>query len=140
MGIVRTDLGDTVTSARRVSFEPVSPLVSTNVQKAIEELSVAANPPPTTITFASSPYTVVAADRLLLVDTSGGAITINMMPSAARNGLDIEIKDSTGNAATNPIMVATALEPIDGLINYPLDSAFIAVRFKPKSGGGYAVI
>ncbi len=141
MGIVRTDLGDTTTTARRVSFEPVSPFVQTNVQKAIEEIASYSVPSAAAISFASSPYTVVLTDRLLLVDTSGGAITINMMAGGARNGIPIEIKDSTGNAAANPITVTPfGAETIDGLATYLLDSAFVAVNFKPKSGGGYAVI
>jgi hypothetical protein len=51
------------------------------------------------VTNAMSPYTVLAADGYLLVDTSAGAVTINM-PSAA-TARSISIKDTTGNFSTN---------------------------------------
>lgn len=148
MGVVRTDLRDTRPSAREISYSPVSPLTARNVQNAIEQVQaeVVANalkPPaivPTLVTFAMSPYTVLATDYLLLVDTAGGAVTINMMAASARSNLPLEVKDSTGHAQANPIsVVRNGADTIDGFTTYPLASDFDAKTFKPETGG-YAVI
>lgn len=148
MSVVKTDLRDTRQRAKEIAYYPTSTLTGRNVQDAIDQVQAAvvvnsAKPPaivPTSISFASSPYTVLATDYLILVDTSGGAVTINMMAAAARNNLPVEIKDSTGNAAANPIsVVRNGAETIDGLTTYPMASDFVAYTFKPATGG-YKVI
>lgn len=138
MAIVGTDLRNTIESARRIRFEPVPGITATDVQNAISQVQSEVVPTPTPVTFAMSPYNVVATDRVLLVDTSGGAVTINMMAAAARNGLDLTIKDDTGNAPANPISaVMNGAEKADNLSPYPIDGAYAAVRFVPQSGGYY---
>jgi len=148
MAIVQTDLRATRPSAREISYSPVGPLTAYTVQGAIEQLQAeittsSVTPPaiaPKTITFAMSPYTVLATDYLLDVDTSGGAVTINMMLAAARNNLELTVKDVTGNASTNNISVVRAsAEAIDGLMTYLIASDYGANKFKPKTGG-YQVI
>jgi hypothetical protein len=140
MAIVQTDLRNSFEWARRIRFEPALPITATNVQDAISQAAAFALPPvPTAVNFAMSPYTVVAADRVLLVDTAGGAITIKMMAAAARNGLDLTIKDDTGHAAGANAMsvVMNGAETTDGLAPYPIDSNFSAVKFVPQAGGYY---
>lgn len=140
MSIVGTDLRVTIESARRIRFEPVAPLTATNVQTAIQQ---ARSLPPdipasTAVTFAMSPYTVLATDTTLLVDTVGGAVTINMMAAAARTNLPLTIKDDTGHAAANAIsVVMSGAETADNLAPYPIDSNFAAVQFVPQAGGYY---
>lgn len=138
MTTIETDLRNTRESARRIRFDPVSSITATNVQDAI--LQVTSLPTvvvPTPVSFAMSPFTPQATDQILEVDTSGGAVTIQM-PLAATRVLDLEVKDITGNAAANPISVQRAgAELIDGLIIYPLDNAYAAAKFGPKSGGYY---
>lgn len=88
----------------------------------------------TSITIASSPYTVVAADTMLYVDTSGGAVTILLQPSAARIGVPLSIKDVTGNALTNNVTITpNGAEVIDGLTSYPLNFAYAGVRLNPRT-------
>lgn len=99
---------------------------------------------PKIVTFAMSPYTPLLADRLLLVDTTGGVVVINMMLAAARltgaGYLDLTIKDDKGNSAVNAIMVNRAGgDLLDNLAAYPIDTAYAAVTFQAKAGG-YAVV
>jgi hypothetical protein len=64
---------------------------------------------------AASPYTVLAADCIIGVDTTG-AVTINL-PAAATAGAGkvLYIKDETGNAAAENITIdAAGSETIDG--------------------------
>lgn len=138
MTMIATDMRQTRESARRIRFEPASPITATDVQTAIQQAASLALPMPTAVTFAMSPYTVLPTDRVLLVNTSGGAVTINMMAAAARGGLDLTVKDDTGNAAANPIsVVRNGAETIDGLTTYPIDSNFGAAQFAPQAGGYY---
>lgn len=135
--------------ARSIGVQPVSGITATDVQSALVQVegqiqSGSVTPPafaPTSIVFAQSPYTVQPSDYLLQVDTSGGAITINMMAASARGNKEIEIKDSSGNASTNNIsIVRNGADTLDGLTTYPISGDFGAVKFKPKTSGGYAVV
>lgn len=148
MAVVRTDLRNTRQRAKEIAYYPTSTLTGRNVQDAIDQVQVevvvnSAKPPaivPTSISFANSPYAVLPTDYLILVDTSGGAVTINMPLAATRANLPVEIKDSTGNAAANPISVVRAgAETIDGLTTYPIASDFAAFTFKPATAS-YKVI
>lgn len=60
---------------------------------------------PTLVTHAMSPYAVLATDTYLMVDTTGGAVEIDLSLAATRNGVPLKIKDYKGNAATNNITV-----------------------------------
>lgn len=139
MTTVRTDLRETVESARRIRFEPVLPITATNVEDAINQVVQVAGgiaPPLTPVNVAMSPYQVVPSDRLLAVDTSGGPVTINMMPSASRLGVMLEVKDDTGHAQPNPIsVVMSGAETADGLATYTIDSNYGAAQFVPQNGG-----
>lgn len=133
---IATDLRQTQETAKRIRFENVGPITATNVQDAVLQAISVSVPTLTAVTFAMSPYVVQPADRILLVNTSGGAVTISMMLGAARGGIPLTVKDDTGNAAANPISVVRAgADVIDGLTTYPLDSNFVATTFQPKIGG-----
>jgi len=135
MPVVGTDMRVTREAADRIRYEPGGPIAATNVQEAIETVAAGGGPVPTAVTFAMSPYTPLATDTLLLVDTSGGAVTIAMPLSSTRQ-FDLEVKDSTGNSVANPISVnRTAPDTIDGLATYTIDSAYGAARLGPKTGG-----
>lgn len=56
---------------------------------------------PTTITHADSPYDVLDSDQTLLVDTSGGVVTI-VLPADPDNGRYLYVKRTTtdGNTLT----------------------------------------
>ena len=143
MAIVDTEMGlrRTRESARRDRFEPVAPFTSINVQSAIlEGYSLAqafSQPPATIVTTAMSPYTPVTADRILLVDSTAGPITITL-PLAATRTTDLIIKDDKGQAVANNISVnRTAPDTIDGLTTYLIDSKYSSTTFAPQTGGYY---
>ena len=150
MSVVQTDLRvSPVAAARSISYDPSPGVNEVNVQDAIEAVqanvvAAAAVPPaivPTAVNFAMSPYTVLATDYLLEVDTTGGAVSIQTAASASRSNKPFTVKDIAGNAAVNAISVLrTGAETIDGLTSYPMDSAYDAKTFKPKlAGAGYEV-
>jgi len=66
------------------------------------------------IGFADSPYTVLSDDYFISVNTSGGAITVNL-PDAPATNRRFVIKDRTGNSATNNVTIKslTAASTID---------------------------
>lgn len=70
-----------------------------------------------TITSASSPYTILTTDDYLFVDTSGGAVTLNL-PNPAGFGYSKEyhLVDTKGTFGTNNATLAPhGAELIDGL-------------------------
>lgn len=143
MSIVKTDLRVTRERAAQLRYYPSSGITATNVQDAIDETAVlAANPTvppsitPTLVNFAMSPYTILPTDYLLLVDTSGGAITLNAGLAALRSKRDVVVKDDSGNAAANPITINSTLpDTIDGANSYVIDSNRQVYRLTPKTGG-----
>lgn len=137
MTTILTDLRNTRESARRIRYEPTLPFTATNVQDAIVQAnSLPTIVTPTPVTFAMSPYTPTNSDGTLLVNTSAGSVTINLQAASARAGLDLTIKDDTGNAAANPIsVVPSGAETVDGLAPYPIDSNYLGATFSPQSGG-----
>jgi hypothetical protein len=75
-----------------------------------------------------SPYTVLTDDVYLSVDSTGGAITI-LLPDAAFLGEPYIIKDRTGTAAVNNIIVTTVsgTDTIDGVTSFIMDSAYQSI-------------
>lgn len=137
MSIISTNLRQTRESARQIRFEPVTPITATSVQTAIQQVvALVIAQVPTPVNFAMSPYTVLPTDLILLVNTSAGAVTINMMPAVARSHAPIIIKDDTGDSGTNQIsVVPNGSELIDGLSPYPINGSYSAVEFIPQAGG-----
>lgn len=134
MAIAKTDVRNTVESARRIRFEKVGGIIATDVQTAIEQ--VATTPPSissTSVTAAMSPYAVTPTDKVLYVDTSAGPVTIVMPVPALRNGQALTIKDVTGNAAANNITVSG--QTIDGIVspNYKIASDFGGIQLYPRT-------
>ena len=143
MNVIATDLRNTRPAAKEISFNPVLPFTARNVQDAILQIATLQKPiTVTSVNFGMSPYTPALLDSLLEVDTSGGPVTINLTTGASRAGLDLEIKDITGQAGngTNKIsLVPSGAETVDGLAPYLIDSPFSSVKLGPKTSGGYFV-
>lgn len=148
MSVVQTDLRNTRQRAKEIYYGPTGGLTALTVQDAIDALQAEVNtgsvtPPAIVaklINTVLSPYTVLATDYILEVDTAGGAIIINMMAAAARNNLPLIVKDVTGHASANSIAVTpNGAETIDGLATYPIDSDYGGYNFKPIATG-YTVI
>lgn len=64
-----------------------------------------------TLVVGDSPYAVLESDDLILVDSTTGAITVNIMAAAAHANKRIEIMDIGNNAGTNNITVQVAGVP-----------------------------
>jgi hypothetical protein len=82
------------------------------------------------IDVADSPYTVIAGtDVCILVDSSGGAVTVRL-PNSTGNGNVFFIKDLLGNAATNNITITTpgGLTTIDGNAAFVMNTAYESVQ------------
>lgn len=111
MTIVRTDMRDTIESARRERFEPVGLITETNVQKAIEQVSAQSQnvPSPVPTPVNASPYNVQPTDRILEISIPGAVI--NLDPTSGRGGLDLQIKDVSGLVSSNPPTTTTKIFP-----------------------------
>jgi len=102
MGITTTGAGNTVTvSSTGVFYQYVN------------------------VTFADSPYTVLATDTYISVDSSGGQVTI-LFPDNALLGEPYVVKDREGTAAANHIVVTSVsgATTFDGFLNIVMDTAF----------------
>jgi len=80
----------------------------------------------TPVNHAASPYTVLATDQFLSVDSTGGAVTIRL-PNAPTTGRSIIIKDKTGTATGASAMTLTTVGgtvTIDTLTSQTLNTAF----------------
>ena len=107
------------------------------MQTALQQIaSQSAAVVPTSVAFAASPYAVKATDTFLAIDTSGGAITIDLQAAAARLGVPLVIKDVTGHANANNIsVVGNGAETTDGLATYPINLDFGGLTLMPQAGG-----
>lgn len=67
-------------------------------------------------TVADTPYSITTADEVVLVDSSGGAVTVNLPTAASIASKVIIIKDNGGAAFTNNITIGrTGGENIDNV-------------------------
>ena len=137
MTTLRTDLGHLRESARRIRFEIVGGIDHTDVQTALQQIAL--NPPAivsTPVNAAASPYAVLSTDTYLYVDTGGGPITINLQAQANRAGVPLVIKDVTGHAvANNILLVANGAETTDSDATYLINADFGGVTLNPLTGG-----
>ena len=76
----------------------------------------------------TSPYVVLSTDEYLSVDSSGGAITIQL-PNAATLSRIFDIKDRTGSAPTHNITVTTVggAVNIDGATTFVMNTAYQSI-------------
>lgn len=92
-----------------------------------------------TITSANSPYTLdLSLTGILLVDTSSGAVTINLSASSAyTKGSHCLIKDA-GNAGTNAITVnANGTDTIDGAGSKTTNVNYASYRLFTNGAGSW---
>jgi len=82
------------------------------------------------ITFADTPYTALATDYYISVDSSGGAVTV-LLPNSPGFGRMFLIKDAAGTSFTNNITVTTpgGTTTFDGSTSYTLDTTYEAILF-----------
>lgn len=109
--------------------------INSTFQQTNLQALLATEPPSTKITSANSPYTPLPTDTFLLVDTTAGAVEIDLDVSANRNGVPLSIKDWKGTAVTHAITIKPKnAETVDGYTNgnpLVINSNYDAVRLKP---------
>ena len=96
----------------------------------------------TTLTYTNvntTPYVVLTTDEYLSVDSSGGAITVQL-PNAATLGKVFIVKDRTGSAAASNITVTTVggAVNIDGATTFVMNANFQVAEFI-GNGSSYEV-
>lgn len=141
MPLIATQLNNTRESARLLRTEVANGVTQTNVQKALEQL--AAQPPviiPTPVAAGQSPYTPLATDTTLYVDSSAGPVQILLRLAAERGGVPITVKDVGGAAYTKNITITpNGAETIETNPNFVIQTDFGGVNLNPRSGVGYVV-
>lgn len=79
----------------------------------------------TDIDNTDSPYTALAADATILVDCSGGAVTVNLPAVASSSKRVIVVKDASGDSNSNNITIdGNASETIDGSTTLTLSTNY----------------
>jgi hypothetical protein len=96
----------------------------------------------TTVTHAMSPYVPLPTDFYLLVDTTGGAVEIDLQLAATRGGVALYIKDALGHAAANNITIKPqgggSPETVDNYTNAApliLQANYDGVKLLPITAG-----
>jgi len=82
----------------------------------------------TEIDDTDSPYSLLTTDYLLFVDTTNGAVTIDLPSAQVLDGRKIEIKDSGGNFSVNNCIITPQAELIDGNANLVINADYAAVE------------
>lgn len=110
------------------------PINRNQIDEGVRDLAVK------TITSGMSPYSVLATDEMLFVDTSGGAVIINLLgASTADAGEQIRIKD-TGNAGTNNVTVNRAgSDLIDGETQILMTQNYDEIELTSNGVDAYAL-
>jgi len=73
-----------------------------------------------TITTVDSPYSPTVDDKIILVDTSAGPITITLPSPALNTGLVLYIRDISGFCGIEPVIIDAGAKLIDGQSTYTM--------------------
>ncbi len=94
------------------------------------------------IGIGDSPYSVLVTDDIIGVDTSGGVVTV-VLPTAAAvgSGKTFIVKDESGNASTNAILInAAAGDTIDATaVVFPIGFNFASASLYSAGGTAFFV-
>lgn len=82
----------------------------------------------TAVNHAASPYTVLATDYYIAVDSTAGTVSI-LLPNAPTTGRIFVVKDTDGQSAINNITVTTVggVVTIDGSTSFIMNTAYESV-------------
>jgi hypothetical protein len=143
---IRTQLGNTIESARRERFEPTGNVSATNVQDAIQQVDAEAAGKVQqvgTIRLAgdAAAVNILPTDIEVGIDTRTQAVNANL-PSVAAwsadnpNGLDLVLVDFYGNAAAHNITpVLSAGDAFQyGGVTPLIVTNFGSLRLRPSPG------
>jgi hypothetical protein len=121
---------------QRQSFYPVArdfvgdpewgTIVGDPIDQADLQLALAALQPITLLTTKTANYTATISDGVILVDASGGGVTITLPPASGNPGVLIKIKkiDTTSLAVT---IDGNAAETIDGGLTAVIVTPYVAL-------------
>ncbi len=125
--ITATSLPTTgLTGALQAAQEPAHTGDMTNSAGSLATLVKQIHDNLTSVNNAASPYTIVAADSVLLCDATAGAVVLNL-PAATATGREITLKktDSTANACT---FTRGGADTIDGVNTVALTVQYAAAK------------
>lgn len=120
----------TAGTANQLGTATITAGTNITVTPGANTITISANPD-LDLTYTNvntTPYVVLSTDQFLGVDCSGGVITIQL-PNAPGTGRVVVIKDRTGSANTNAIMVTTVggAVNIDGATSYTMNTQYAAI-------------
>lgn len=102
-------------------------------------LSSAVSQPVKTITFASSPYAVAATDYAILVDASGGAVTVNL-PAVSASRKRILVVKAVNVSGGSVTVAANGGDTIDGQTTQVVSVRYTSMTAQaPDSGTDWAI-
>lgn len=90
---------------------------------------------PKTIVFGDSPYTILDTDYILRIDSSGGAITVNL-PAATATGRELRFKKLGTNTVT---FDASGSETIDNDLTFIVTTELFAFSLHDGSSGNWDI-
>lgn len=92
-----------------------------------------------TITFSDSPHTVTTDEQFLKVDTSSGAVTINLPPKANADGRQLTVKKTTldDNAVT---IDGDSSDTIDGEATQTLHGQYEGLTIRCDASSGWDIL
>lgn len=96
----------------------------------------------TPIDDSDSPYTVGESEDLILVDSSGGAVTV-ILPAASASNIKghYTIKDAAGSAATHNITInPNGVQTLDGASSVTLAVNYNCITFMSNGVDGYVIL
>ena len=129
-------LSNPLYQAKDVAFDNTAdPLLPTNVQDVLDVVIGELNRT-LGVKDITSDYTITYDDGVLLVDSTGGPITLTLPSPAVLPRVQYKIKDSGGVANSNNIVVAGT---IDGVLNYTLNSAYESITLITDGTSWYII-
>ena len=134
-----TGSGSCITTSGTVTINGTAGEIETSVSGTTVTVAFSGTfSPAYAVTSVSANYSAVLSDRYILVDSSGGPITITLLAASLTTGRVVVVKDK-GSAGTNNITVQAASGNIDGGASQAIRSNYGAYRVT-SDGSDYFIV
>jgi len=134
-----TGSGSCITTSGTVTINGTAGEISTAVSGTTVTVGFSGTfSPAYAVTSVSADYSAVLSDRYILVDSSGGPITVTLLSAASTAGRVIVVKDK-GAAGTNNVTVQAASGNIDGGASKAIKSNYGSYRVT-SDGSDYFIV